>query len=77
MSPDTNTYTHTHTPSFLVVLDLQAYSTARISVLLEKVKVKGVPLCPTLCDPMDYTVRGILGLTLFFSNINLFILIGG
>jgi len=22
--------------------------------------VKGVQLCPTLCDPMDYTARGIL-----------------
>ena len=25
-----------------------------------KVKVKGAELCPTLCDPMDCTVRGIL-----------------
>ena len=25
-----------------------------------KVKVKVVRLCPTLCDPMDYTVHGIL-----------------
>ena len=25
-----------------------------------KVKVKVTPLCPTLCDPMDYTVHGIL-----------------
>ena len=23
-------------------------------------KVKAAPLCPTLCDPMDYTVHGIL-----------------
>ena len=23
-------------------------------------KVKVTQLCPTLCDPMDYTVRGIL-----------------
>ena len=26
----------------------------------ESVKVKVVQLCPTLCDPMDYTVHGIL-----------------
>ena len=25
-----------------------------------KVKVKVTQLCPTLCDPMDYTVHGIL-----------------
>jgi len=27
---------------------------------LLKVKVKFAPLCPTLCDPVDYTVHGIL-----------------
>ena len=27
---------------------------------LLKVKMKFAPLCPTLCDPMDYTVHGIL-----------------
>ena len=26
----------------------------------EKVKVKVTQLCPTLCDPMDYTGHGIL-----------------
>ena len=25
-----------------------------------KVKVKVIHLCPTLCDPMDYTIHGIL-----------------
>ena len=25
-----------------------------------KVKVKAAQSCPTLCDPMDYTVHGIL-----------------
>jgi len=25
-----------------------------------KVKVKVAQMCPTLCDPMDYTVHGIL-----------------
>ena len=29
---------------------------------LEKLKVKVAQLCPTLCDPMDYTVHGILQL---------------
>ena len=26
----------------------------------QKVKLKVIQLCPTLCDPMDYTVHGIL-----------------
>ena len=44
-----HTHTHTHTPFLLVALDLQACSTARISVLLlEKVKVKGAPSYLTL-----------------------------
>ena len=30
------------------------------SVEFWKVKVKFAQLCPTLCDPMDYTVHGIL-----------------
>ena len=25
-----------------------------------QVKIKVIQLCPTLCDPMDYTVHGIL-----------------
>ena len=29
-------------------------------IRLLKVKVKVTQLCPTLCDPMDYTVHGIL-----------------
>ena len=29
-------------------------------VISLKVKVKVAQLCPTLCDPMDYTVHGIL-----------------
>ena len=28
--------------------------------MLTKVKVKVAQLCPTLCDPMDYIVHGIL-----------------
>ena len=31
-----------------------------IFISMEKVKVKGTQSCPTLCDPMDYTVNGIL-----------------
>ena len=27
---------------------------------LKKVKVKFAQSCPTLCDPMDYTIHGIL-----------------
>ena len=29
-------------------------------MLLNEVKVKVTQWCPTLCDPMDYTVHGIL-----------------
>ena len=29
-------------------------------MLLSEVKVKVTQWCPTLCDPMDYTVHGIL-----------------
>ena len=31
-----------------------------ITILLKHVRVKVAQSCPTLCDPMDYTVRGIL-----------------
>ena len=31
-----------------------------LSVYLLSLKVKVAQLCPTLCDPMDYTVHGIL-----------------
>ena len=30
-----------------------------IFISKEKVKVKGIQLCPTLCDSMDYRVNGI------------------
>ena len=30
------------------------------NAMLLKVKVKAAQLCPTLCEPMDYTVHGIL-----------------
>jgi len=32
----------------------------RCLCVYKRVKVKVTWLCPTLCDPMDYTVRGIL-----------------
>ena len=32
--------------------------------MLTKVKVKVAQLCPTLCDPMDYIVHGILQTTI-------------
>ena len=31
-----------------------------LSIILWKVKVKGVQSCPTFCDPKDYIVHGIL-----------------
>ena len=40
------------------VLDHQRHLKSLLSAL--EVKVKAVQLCPTLCDPMDYTVHGIL-----------------
>ena len=33
---------------------------SRISQQEVKVKVKVIQSCPTLCDPLDYTVQGIL-----------------
>ena len=44
-------------------LQLQLYSLEQergLRGVSMKVKVKVVQLCPTLCDPMDYTVHGIL-----------------
>ena len=44
-------------------LQLQLYSLEQergLRGVSMKVKVKVVRLCPTLCDPMDYTVHGIL-----------------
>ena len=35
--------------------------TSKILILIKmKVKMKFIQSCPTLCDPMDYTVHGIL-----------------
>ena len=44
-------------------LQLQLYSLEQdrsVYGVSMKVKVKVVHLCPTLCDPMDYTIHGIL-----------------
>ena len=35
-------------------------STVSLSNPSLKVKVKVIQLCPTLCDPMDFTIHGIL-----------------
>ena len=32
----------------------------KLQMLVKVLKVKVAQLCPTLCDPMDYTVHGIL-----------------
>ena len=39
--------------------NLAGYS-SQATVYASEMKVKVAQLCPTLCDPMDYTVRGIL-----------------
>ena len=41
---------------FIFLLSILMYTFSQ----LPKVKVKVAQLCPTLCDPMDYTVHGIL-----------------
>ena len=33
--------------------------TSKILILIMKVKMKFTQSCPTLCDPLDYTVHGI------------------
>ena len=45
--------------SILHYLDLILWDTAKIQPS-EVLKVKVTQLCPTLCDPMDYIVHGIL-----------------
>ena len=35
-------------------------SNRRLTMISKRVKVKVIQSCLTLCDPMDYTVRGIL-----------------
>ena len=34
--------------------------TTELSIVITKMKVKVSQSCPTLCEPMDYTVHGIL-----------------
>ena len=40
--------------------DIKRYLLLERKAITNLVKVKGDQLCPTLCDPMDYTVHGIL-----------------
>ena len=41
-------------------MQLLYYIVEGTNTSLKKVKVKDGQLCPTLCNPMDYTVHGIL-----------------
>ena len=38
----------------------KAYQSSLIRPLAQGLKVKVTQLCPSLCDPMDYIVHGIL-----------------
>ena len=49
-----------HTDAQLIHNDEQQRSSGFPPQFAKKVKVKVVQSCPTLCDPMDYTVHGIL-----------------
>ena len=54
-SEATNTFTH--------ISELERHSSALMMILFwgqSKVKVKVTESCPTLCNPMEYTVYGIL-----------------
>ena len=46
-------------PAILLIFDLNFWCND-VYIQLEIVKVKVAQSCPTLCDPMDYTVSGIL-----------------
>ena len=39
---------------------LRGLPPGRCTPVLDTVKVKAAQSCPTLCDPVDYTVHGIL-----------------
>ena len=39
---------------------LRGLPLGRCTSVLDTVKVKAAQSCPTLCDPVDYTVHGIL-----------------
>ena len=48
-----------HLIKWAIIVNLEAPSYPMAVVKLDKVKVKVPKLCPTLCDPIDYTVHGI------------------
>ena len=56
----TRTHTHTHTRSQVSCKDTGTQSRSDHSCLDKRVKVKVAQSCLTLCDPVDYTVHGIL-----------------
>ena len=47
-------------PSSFLLVKQGIFTNSEVFMLLMKVKVKVTQSCPTLCDPMDYTVHGIL-----------------
>ena len=47
-------------PSSSLLVKQGIFTNSEVFMLLMKVKVKVTQSCPTLCDPMDYTVRGVL-----------------
>ena len=52
-----------HCPLFLALLCIKGNYSSQVylqTYFMSKVKVKVTQWCPTLCDPMDYTVHGIL-----------------
>ena len=47
-------------PSSFLLVKQGIFTNSEVFMLLMKVKVKVTQSCPTLCDPMDYTARGVL-----------------
>ena len=47
-------------PGSLVLHSVSPVGPLNILILVTKVQVKVAQLCLTICDPMDYTVHGIL-----------------
>ena len=50
----------THTPFILALPSRRHFTSHQGSPSFIKVKMKVTQSCPTVCDPMDYTVLGIL-----------------
>ena len=51
-----------------ITANLETPSYPMIVVKLETEKVKVCQLCPTLCDPIDYTVHGIQQIAFDFKT---------